>query len=117
MSQRVFISLILCHLNNGIMINIKIEFVIKPNESLEFVGKIVKEFINNIRKNEPATIEYTSFQYKDNERHFVHFMTFTDEDAQLKHRNTAYCQDFVSKLYPLCEKEPEVYGLEKVAKK
>ncbi|MEX0965716.1 MAG: antibiotic biosynthesis monooxygenase [Bacteroidia bacterium] len=99
------------------MINIKIDFVIKQDESLHVVRDIINNFIDNIRLNEPETVEYRSFQHSDDERHFFHLMSFKDEHAQLKHRNSAYCNHFVSKLYPLCDGEPKAVDLTKVREK
>lgn len=96
------------------MISLKVDFIIRQNESLEFVQEIITGFIENIRRNEPDTWLYKSFQHSDDPRHFFHVMTFKDEEAQLKHTHTGYCKDFVAKLYPLCEKKPEASALNEV---
>ncbi len=99
------------------MINIKINFIIKENESLDFVYEIINEFIKNIKQNEPGTFEYESFQYVDNERHFFHLMSFVDEKARMNHKNTSHCKEFVSKLYPLCNGRPKAIEVKRVNKK
>lgn len=88
------------------MVNVIIPFEAERG-SLDNVKTIIRDFIRGITKNEPGTIFYRSFQEKENPARFIHVMSFEDEKAQDIHRNSSYCREFVSKLYPLCTKAPE----------
>ncbi len=96
------------------MINIKITFSIKTIDNIDEVHSLIKAFITNIRNNEPDTVFYKSFQEKDNPCDFIHIMSFKDEVAQQKHRNSPYCKEFVSKLYPLCSDAPVAVALDEI---
>ncbi len=96
------------------MIHIKVAFKIKQDADLEFVETIVLEFIRNIKANEPETATYRSFRHKDEPRKFFHIMSFENEEAHQTHRNSTYCNAFVSQLYPLCEQAPEAVDLDEI---
>ncbi len=67
----------------------------------------IQEFISNIRQKESKTLYYSSYQENENPLRFVHFMIFADSDSHQHHRSTEYVRSFVSKLYPVCIKEPQ----------
>ena len=67
----------------------------------------IREFISNIRQKEMKTLYYSSYQVNENPLRFVHFMIFVDSDSHQHHRGTQYVRNFVSKLYPVCIKEPQ----------
>ncbi len=67
----------------------------------------IQEFISNIREKEARTLYYSSYQENENLLRFVHFMIFADSDSHQHHRSTEYVRNFVSKLYPVCIKEPQ----------
>ncbi len=96
------------------MIHIKVIYTIKEDADKGFVKGIIREFINQIKANEAETVTYRSFWETDNPRQFFHLMSFENEEAHQKHRNSAYCNDFVSQLYPLCEEAPEAINLGEV---
>lgn len=87
------------------MINVIIPFTVKT-ESLETVKIHVQDFISDIKKNEPGTLMYKSFQQKEDPEKFIHIMTFVDDNAETNHRQSSYCKYFVDKLYPLCTEMP-----------
>ena len=87
-----------------------ITFEVKK-ESLETVRTLIKEFVWNIRKNEPATLVYTAWQEKEHPRRFIHLMTFSDEQAQKIHREADYVKAFTDQLYPECTAEPKFVEL------
>jgi quinol monooxygenase YgiN len=88
----------------------KAEFVYIPftvrEADIEKAKSAIREFISHIRNEEPGTLFYSSLYERDQPNRFAHFMVFADSDAHEKHRGTAYVQDFVKKLYPLCSEEP-----------
>ncbi len=88
------------------MINVIISFEVHP-QSIEEVKELIQTFIAEIKKNEPETYTYRSFQDSESPTSFVHVMTFANEEAQLQHRNSAHCKAFVTALYPKCTKEPK----------
>jgi len=87
------------------MIHIIIPFTVKT-ESLETVKALLSKFISAIKKNEPGTLLYKSFQQTDVPAKFIHFMTFADR-AEETHRATKHCKEFVEALYPLCIELPK----------
>ena len=93
------------------MIHLKITYTIQEEVSLEYVHSIIKEFIVEINKNEPDTLLYKSYHEEDVPRMYYHIMTFKDEEAQEKHRNSPYCRDFVKKLYAICTEAPHLTNL------
>lgn len=82
-----------------------ITFKVKESE-ISKAQKAISEFIASIRKNEPDTLLYKSFQQADEPESFIHVMTFKNKAAQEIHRKSKYCQTFVEKLYPLCSETP-----------
>ena|SRR3989344_7931785 len=95
------------------MINIIAQYKVR-NDKLEVVKSAINEFVNSIKKNEPDTLVYESFQMPD-KISFIHFMSFRDKDAEEKHRNTAHVKKFVELLYPNCDKEPEFTKLDLIS--
>ncbi len=81
---------------------------------VEEVKVAIREFIEHIRVKEPGTLYYTSLQDRDNPRKFIHFMVFANSESHQHHRNTAYVNEFVETLYPLCSVEPEPIFLEEL---
>lgn len=86
-------------------ISVIISFKVKESEIAK-AQKAISEFIASIRKNEPDTLLYKSFQKTDEPKSFIHVMTFKNKTAQEIHRKSEYCQTFVEKLYPLCSELP-----------
>ena len=87
------------------MINKTASFRVKP-DAIEKAKQIIRRFISHVRDNEPETLLYQSWQKADDPAEFIHFMSFTDKIAEEHHRDTAYVEEFVAALYPLCEREP-----------
>jgi quinol monooxygenase YgiN len=88
------------------MIHVIIPFTVKT-ESVEIVKTLIKKFVSAIKKKEPGTLLYKSFQQTDAPTKFIHFMTFTDKAAEENHRVTEHCKKFVETLYPLCTELPK----------
>ncbi len=82
-------------------------------DKLKDVIKAVKEFVNEVRKNEPGTIRYDAYQLKD-KMSFIHFMSFKDSKDENIHRKTRHVKKFVSILYPNCEEEPEFIDIKEL---
>ena len=88
------------------MEHIFIIFKVKKDK-IEEAKKLIKEFVPQIKEHEPGTTNYKCFQEKSDETSFIHIITFKDEAAEEYHRRTEYAKNFVDKLYPICEAEPE----------
>lgn len=88
------------------MIHVFVPYKVKL-ESIEAVKAIVAKFISEINKNEPGTVLYKSFQQTEDPTCFTHVMTFTDSEAEMLHKKSAYCREFTDVLYPLCEIMPK----------
>jgi quinol monooxygenase YgiN len=86
------------------MIYRKAEFKVRPDKVEEAEG-IIASFIAQVHTNEPDTKIYDAFLQEDGST-FMHLMAFSGVDAEEHHRNTSYVQEFVAKLYPLCEDQP-----------
>lgn len=86
------------------MIRILARYSIKPGNDGN-AAAAVRHFVEAVNANEPST-EYRAFRL-DGSREFVHFMAFPDEARHQQHRQAPYTHEFVDRLYPLCEAEPE----------
>lgn len=93
------------------MIFKQVDFEIKQEVSITQVHLVIRDFVDSIRKNEPGTLMYSSFQSGDNERKMTHMMSFSSEKAEILHRQSDYCERFVAKLYPHCVEIPKVTEL------
>ncbi|GEM_PF-1123190 len=91
------------------------EFTVKQEKLTECIAAI-EEFIAEIKKHEPHTLFYDSYQ-KPDKVSFVHLMVFYGQQAEEFHRNTPHVQKFVSILYPNCMKEPAFIDLTLIASK
>jgi len=83
-----------------------VSFKVK-REHIDEAKKIIIEFIKQIKEQEPGTLFYRCFQEKSDDSSFVHVMTFRNEEDEEIHRHTKYVKNFINRLYPICEKEPE----------
>ncbi|TAI47817.1 putative quinol monooxygenase [Flagellimonas allohymeniacidonis] len=96
------------------MIFVRADYKIRDSKDLEFVKIIIREFMAEIRANEPNTIMYRSFHEKEDPCRFSHLVGFTDEKAELVHKQTDYNKTFTSKLYPLCADMPNFINFQEV---
>ena len=71
-------------------------YSVKP-ERVEIVKKVIPEFVNSIKQNEPETF-YESYNYEENS--FVHLMKFKTREAEEYHRNSEHTKKFVEIIYP-----------------
>lgn len=76
-------------------------------KKLPKVKKILKEFVEDIKRNEPGIIHYEVFQEKNDTASFVHVITFKDKMAERNHAKSMHVQKLKKTLYPVCKKEPE----------
>lgn len=88
------------------MINVIIPFQIQPESVKEGIA-LIEQFVRQVSENEPETIFYKSFQDQKEPTKFVHVMSFANDTAQLKHKQSDYCTNFVKGLYPICLAKPE----------
>jgi len=91
------------------------EFTIHT-EKLEEAKKLILEFLEYVKQKEPKVLRYESYQDQGGNR-FFHFMLFKDRSAESSHQQSAHTQDFIQKLYPLCEKKPVFTTLDEIGKK
>jgi quinol monooxygenase YgiN len=98
------------------MLYVMVQFRIKKGHVQE-AEALIRDFTDNIREHEPDTLSYQSFQFNHDIQEFVHLMCFTGEEADEKHKESAYCKKFVDALYPICESEPRFHHLGLVAEK
>jgi quinol monooxygenase YgiN len=92
------------------MVAIMVPFTVQP-EKLAIATAAIRAFIETIERHEPDTLVYRSYQDARNPLSFVHYMLFKDAAAHARHRDSAYCADFVKLLYPCCDKRPETLDL------
>ncbi len=80
---------------------------------LDEVQSIKRTFVKSINESEPST-RYVAYQ-EDGGDWFTHLMTFSDREAEDRHRNAVYTTRFVEQLYPKCDIRPEFHDLDVVA--
>lgn len=95
------------------MIHAVAKFRIKQG-NLDDAKRMIYEFLRAVRKNEPNTLRYESFQIGSDKRLFVHFMSFSDRNAKSKHENSSYVKHFAKKICPICEQDPKITELDVV---
>ncbi len=76
-------------------------------KKLSKVKKILEEFVENVKRNEPEIARYEIFQEKNDPAAFVHVITFKDKLAERNHAKGIHVQKLKKTLYPLCKEEPE----------
>jgi len=86
------------------MIYRRAEFKVRKERIGEAEG-IIAAFISQVHTNEQETKIYDAFLEEDGLT-FMHLMAFSGVEAEEQHRNTPYLQEFIAKLYPLCEIQP-----------
>lgn len=87
------------------------EFKVKGNE-IDTVVAAVKKFTAAVEKHEPNT-HYSAYRRQESDE-FIHFMTFPDEAAEMKHAQSDYTARFVEVLYPRCTDKPVFTDLSSV---
>ena len=73
-------------------------FVVR-DDALADCEKVIHEFVEYVRDNEPDTLLYTSLQEKDQPNHFLHYFVFRDEAARDRHANSQAVKHFTGVLY------------------
>lgn len=74
-------------------------YQVKP-EAIARVKKAIKEFVKYVKKNEPGTRMYLSWQQKDDPTCFVHLFIFEDKKAQMIHSKSKEVKQFESVYSP-----------------
>ena len=74
-------------------------FVVR-DDALEICQKVIREFVEHVRANEPDTLLYTSLCEKENPNHFMHYFIFRDAAARDLHANSEAVNRFTNRLYP-----------------
>ncbi len=74
-------------------------FVVR-DDALDACQKVIQEFVDYVRENEPDTLLYTSLQGKEHSTHFLHYFIFRDEQSRELHANSEAVNRFTSVLYP-----------------
>jgi len=74
-------------------------FVVR-DDALADCEKVIREFVDYVRANEPDTLLYTSLQEKEQPNHFLHYFIFRDEAARDRHANSEAVKHFTGILYP-----------------
>jgi quinol monooxygenase YgiN len=69
-------------------------------EALDICRRVIQEFVENVRANEPDTLLYTSLHEKENSTRFLHYFIFRDENARELHSSSEAVNRFTSILYP-----------------
>lgn len=98
------------------MLYVMVQFRVKEGHVQE-AEALIRGFVDNIREHEPDTLSYQSFQFNYDIQEFVHLMCFIGEEADEKHKHSAYIKKFVDQLYAICESEPRFHHLGLVAEK
>ncbi|MDN4163923.1 antibiotic biosynthesis monooxygenase [Cytophagales bacterium LB-30] len=98
------------------MIHIFIPFRVQEN-AIEEAHSIIARFIEQVRQHEDHTMAYSSWQMADDPTSFFHTMTFASDEAHDQHRASAYVQEFVERLYPICTEKPKAKQVVLVNKK
>ena len=88
------------------MRHVMVPFSVAP-ESIDETKVIISAYVKEIRKNEPKTMFYKSFQRADDGTRFVHVMTFEDAEGENFHKGTEHNRIFIEALYPLCTEMPK----------
>ena len=96
------------------MNNLLVEYTVKP-ERLATAMEIIATFVENIAEKEPEALIYRAMQESEDPYRFVHFMIFSGDEAEDRHRITTHVKTFVESLYPICREEPVFRKLDLVA--
>jgi quinol monooxygenase YgiN len=73
-------------------------------ENLVEIIQAVREFVTAVQDEEPETV-YTAYRHGGGQD-FIHFMAFSDEEAEKIHLIAPYTKKFFELLLPACEEEP-----------
>jgi len=83
-------------------------------KKLAKVKKILEEFVEDMKRNEPRILHYEIFQEKNDSAAFVHIITFKDKATERNHAKSLHVQKLKKTLYPICKEEPEFTYLKMV---
>jgi quinol monooxygenase YgiN len=95
------------------MIAKMVRFTVRPEE-VETCRAAIERFVVAVGEKERGTLLYTSYSLPDGVS-FIHWMEFTDAEAESFHQRTEHVKEFVRVLYPRCVTPPEFTELRRVA--
>lgn len=90
---------------------IVVRFKVRP-EVLDHAEAVIEDFVRAVKQKELGLLEYQSLRDKRDPSVFLHYMQFQDQGSHRSHRQAQYVKDFVRKLYPLCEDDPEAQSFD-----
>ncbi len=99
-------------------IHVGVRFAIEP-AAQAVVDAAIADFVAHIQANESGTLLYRSLAEDEQPTRYLHVMSFADEAARERHRNSDAVRKFVDILYPRCIEEPvftehrEVAGIQR----
>jgi quinol monooxygenase YgiN len=80
------------------------EYELRPDK-LDDCVMVINRFVQAVRTNEPKVLHYEAYR-RGRTLHFVHFMEFADDAAEIAHKDMPHTRQFVADLYPCCAKQP-----------
>lgn len=78
-------------------------------DSIKKMKKAIEDFTAYVKKNEPATKLYMSWQDQKDPTKFKHFFIFENEDAQVTHSNSEAVKKFEKIYTPLLTHDPVIF--------
>jgi quinol monooxygenase YgiN len=88
------------------LITIIVRYKVKKKK-LAKAKDAISEYVEEVKKNEPGTIEYKVFQDDDDISSFVHIMSFTDKNAKKIHEKTEHLKKLKKILVPMSKGKAE----------
>ena len=90
-----------------------VQYKIKKKK-LAKVKEVLSEYVDEVKKNEPGTIEYKVFQDEDDSASLVHIMSFVDKNAEKIHQKTEHLKKLKKILVPISKGKAVYTTLEEV---
>ena len=87
------------------MIYLQVTYRIRSERMKEAERKI-GVFAEALRKGSPRFLTYHLFRHGDDDRSFVHYMSFRNQEDQLAHIQLPHVKQFVESMLDLCEQGP-----------
>ncbi|SMH70272.1 putative quinol monooxygenase [Candidatus Nitrosotalea okcheonensis] len=81
-------------------ITILVQYKIKKKKLTKATNAIL-EYVEQVKKNEPGTTEYTVFQDESDRTMFIHVMSFVDKAAKKTHEKSEYLKKLKKILVPI----------------
>ena len=81
-------------------ITILVQYKIKKKKLTKATNAIL-EYVEQVKKNEPGTTEYTVFQDENDRTLFIHVMSFADKAAKKTHEKSEHLKKLKKILVPI----------------